>query len=219
MKQSNQNKNPKRVEAARKAAANRVRIGGQFVTKSFQKELQRHADRTGHAGDLQTFFDQNEIQYSKLYKTGVLRSVQEKADSTVFDEMKGRNVLLNGNESSEPEVSYRMLELEQWLFSNTNTAGIAWKPKIYFNGKYEIDLPTISELEQLFEEMDETEAVQYIYDNYKIKVWVSPKKRKGVDKETNEKRNQKIERKAKQVSKNFKNAKQQFKGRTKRRKR
>lgn len=210
-------KNPARVAAAKRTAANRIRIDGKFVSKVFiQEYIQPIAELSGidisNREQVRRFAEQNADSFKDIWELGGVQSPNEKADTTVFKELnefsnRGGHLLLNGEESDTNTIKFKMLQVEQFLFSNTNAAGVAFKPFVYFKGKQEVRLPTLRELEELVEEMEETELAEYLNENYGVKVWMSPKQRRNVSREENKRRNAKIERKAKAVSKSLKDAK------------
>lgn len=221
-KEQPKQKNPARVAAAKRAAANRVRIDGKFTTKYFQKELERAAEKTGFKGSPQTFFDQNEIVYSKLYNEGSLRSVQPKADSTIFNEINkfsGKLYIRRNGEDIQvtpDEMRYEMLRFEQFLMSSENCAGMAFKPVITFNGRYIIEIPDIDDLEG--EEMTGDDLQDLMEQGEGVVIYISSKRKdkivmtaKGADRRQNKKN---------QINKRLKDAKpKRAKGRTKPRQR
>jgi hypothetical protein len=233
-------KSAARVAAGKRTAAARIRFDGKFVSKTFiqeniapaaalrglisydeerQRDPQRSKLTATEMRAVKRFAEQHESDFKEIWELGGLQAPNEKQDTTVFKELEqfekhGGHLLLNGEESSIDEIKFQMLRVEQWLFSNTNAAGVAFKPFIYFKGKQEVRLPSIEELEEM-EEMDETELAEYLDEEYGLKVWMSPKQRPGKTRKQNKAINDRIERKAKAVKKALKDAK--TKVRTKRR--
>lgn len=212
------NKNPKRVKASKKIAAQRLRIGGKFISKEFTENwIKKSAELSGvdvsTFAKLKRFLEQNENEFNAVWSTQGTRAGTERADTTVFKEMsefQNRNgrLLLNGEDASLDEIKYRVLQIENYLFSNTNTAGVAYKPFVYWKGKMEMTLPSLEEIESLVEDFegDDAALIEEL-KRYGITLWISSKKRKGVKAAENKRRNEKIERKAKRVSKMLQDAK------------
>jgi hypothetical protein len=213
---SNKAKDPKKVAAGKARAAKAVRINGQFVTNFFKEELVKDAAAVGYTGKLQTFLDQHEIVYSNLYDTGELRAVSPKADSTLFKEAamyQGKLILrINGidREVSLDELKYEVLRIEQALMSNESCAGMAFKPILTFSGKMIVELPDVSEIDDMEGEGTGEDLSELMERGEGIVIYISSKKRDTV-------RVEKKERKMKAVKKALKDAK--TKSRAKRRRR
>jgi len=204
-------KNKKAVAAGKKRAKEAIRINGRFTTNAFKNEVKRIADEVGFKGKLQKFFLENENELTALYTTGEMQSAVSQADVTAFtDAEQIRGKIYLKDEDGKKKVSLhtmkqKIVEFEQYVYSNYNCTGITFKPSTTLSGDFIMGVPDIELIES--EEMSDEDLIEYCED-YGITVYISDLS-KIKDKDKRKKEQAKVVRKVERLKKVKRNARTQ----------
>lgn len=105
--------------------------------------------------ELFIFYKTNEETFEDMIKTGSLKNLSKNSNQLekILSEYKG-DIILNGKKVSASKAKLKLIEFKQLLSSEINAVDFEIKPKFFFDGRIEIDLPDpyelIDELMQFF---------------------------------------------------------------------
>lgn len=175
------NKDPKKVAAGKARAAKALRNEqGQLQSNSFKEEVTHIAQSAGFVPkstqELQRYYEQNEpiidkylsheVRSQNRYSIKTIKSTVEKTSKHVMLEIGDGD-----REQSTPEqISYEMAKFEQYVYTNRNATGVAWKKQRTGTGEPIVRVPDVDYDE--LEEMDDIEFIEYCAE-FGVIVWIS----------------------------------------------
>lgn len=148
-------KDPKKVAAGKARAAQSVRIEGRFTSNEFFQRVQSDADATG-AKDAFQYFLQNEKVYEQMYKA-VQTTTKKDLNSAkkYIKEFKGK-VYKNNKEVTKGTLINSLTQLNQYLKSEHDIVAFWQNLELTgFEGKLNIKVPSVKEIEQRIEDGEE----------------------------------------------------------------